>query len=59
MLRGFDQATQIIADDTFENYVNAQQVELLGEVERVGVHAEGREHLRAHRDDFGIHVIKV
>ena len=53
---GFDQATQIIADDALENYVNAQQVELLGEVERVGVHAEGREHLGAHRDDFGIHV---
>jgi hypothetical protein len=50
---------QTIADDAFENYVNAQQVELLGEVERIGVHAEGREHLGTHRNDLGIHVLKV
>ena len=57
MLRGRDQLAKIVADDALEDDVNAEQVELLGEVERVGVHAVGREHLGAYRDDFGIHAL--
>ncbi len=53
---GGDEVAEIVADDAFENYVDAQQVELLGEVERIGVHAVGREHFGAHRNDFGVHV---
>ena len=59
VLRGGYQAAQIVADDALENYVDAQQVELFGEVQRVGVHAEGREHLGTHRNDFGIHWVEV
>ena len=54
-----NEAPPIVADDTLENYVDAQQIELLGEVERVGVHAEGREHLGTHRNDFGVHCLEV
>jgi hypothetical protein len=46
---------EVVSDDAFENYVDAQQVELLGKVERIGVHAEGRKHLGTHRNDFGVH----
>ena len=53
------QPAEIVADDAFENYVDAQQVELLGKVERVGVHAVGRKHLGTHRNDFGIHALEV
>ena len=59
VLRRRYQAPQIVADNAFENYVDAQQVELLGEVERVGVHAVGREHLGTHRNDFSIHSLEV
>ena len=59
VLRRGDQPPKVVAHNAFENYVDAQQVELFGEIERVGVHAEGREHLGTHRNDFGIHSFKV
>ena len=43
MLRGRNQALEIIADHALENYFNAQLIDLLGEIERVRIHAEGRE----------------
>jgi hypothetical protein len=32
-----------------------EQVQLLGEIERIRIHAEGREQLGANRDNFGVH----
>ena len=58
VLRGRHEAAAVVADDAFEDYIDAEQVELLGEVERVGVHAVGSEQLGAHRDDFGVHAVR-
>ncbi len=55
MLRGRNQALEIVADHTLENHLNAQLIDLLGEIERVRIHAEGREQLGAHRDDLSVH----
>jgi hypothetical protein len=45
----------MVADDALEDYFHAELVELLGEVERVGVAAERREQLGPDRDNFGVH----
>jgi hypothetical protein len=50
---------EIIAHNAFENYVDAQQVELLGEVKRIGVRAVGCEHFGTHRNDFSVHALEV
>ena len=55
---GFDGGDEIfaaVADDGFEGDGNAEGVELLSEIERVGVLAEGGEHLGADGDDFTFH----
>ena len=44
-----------VADDGFEGDGDADLVELLSEIEGVGVLAEGGEHLGADGDDFGFH----
>jgi hypothetical protein len=43
VLRGCDETPEIVADYAFENHFNAQQVDLLGELERIRVHPEGRQ----------------
>jgi hypothetical protein len=53
MLRGCNQTWQVVADDALEDYFHAELVQLLGEVERIGVAAEGREQFRADRDNLG------
>src|SRR5579863_9271080 len=45
MLRGFNQAFAIVANNAFEDYFNTQLIDLLGEIERVRVHAEGCQQL--------------
>ena len=59
VLCGGNQMTEVIADDAFENYIDSEQVELLGQVERVRVHAVGSEHLGPDRNDFGVHALRV
>ena len=59
MLSGGDELAEIVSDDAFENDFDAELVELLGEVERIGVHAVGSEEFGTYRDDFGVHVWKV
>jgi hypothetical protein len=59
MLGGGDKVSEVVADDTFKDYIDTEQVELLGQVERVGVDAMGSEHLGTHRDDFGVHRLEV
>ena len=49
----------VVADDGLENDIDAQQVELFGEVERVGVLAERSQQLRADGDDLGVHGLRV
>jgi hypothetical protein len=55
MFRGCNQALAIVADHSFEDHVNAQQIDLLGEIEGVRIHAERREQLGANRDDLSVH----
>ena len=55
MLGGRDELPKIVSDDALEDDFDAEQVELLGEVERIGVHAVGSEEFGTYRDDFGIH----
>ena len=52
---GVDQVFAAVADDGLEGDGDAELVELFGEVEGVGVLAEGGEHLGADGDDFGFH----
>ena len=44
-----------IADDGLEDHFNAQLVELLGQIKRVGVLTEGGQQLGANGDDLGVH----
>ena len=53
---GAGEVGEIVADDGFEGDLDAEIVERGGEVEGVGVLAEGREHLGAGCDDFSDHV---
>ena len=55
MLRGGGQAPEIVPHNAFENYFNAELVDLLGEIQRVCIHAERRQQFGADRDDFGVH----
>ena len=50
-----DQMPQIVAHYGLEHYFDAQLVELFGEIERVGVHAEGSQQLGANGDDLRVH----
>ena len=52
---GVDQIFLAVADNGFESHRHAELVELLGEVEGVGVLAERRQHLRADCDDLRFH----
>ncbi len=52
---GVDQILAPVADDGLECDGNAELVELLRDVERVGVLAKGGEHLGADGDDFAFH----
>ena len=52
---GVRQAVAVVADHALGDHFHAQVVQFAGEIERVGVHALGGEHLRADRDDFGVH----
>ena len=56
---GGDQTAEVISDNAFEDDIDTQQVELLGEVERIGVQAEGCEHLGTHRNDLSVHALEV
>src|SRR5580765_3037159 len=47
VLSGRDQVTKIISDNALEDYVDAEQIELLGQIKRVGIDAMGSEHLRS------------
>ena len=55
MLCRLDQAPEIIPHHALENYLNAYLVDLLGEIERVRIHAEGRQQFGANRDDLSVH----
>jgi hypothetical protein len=55
MLCGRHKTPQVVPHDGFENHFNAQLVDLLREIERVRIHAEGREQLGANRNDLGVH----
>jgi hypothetical protein len=59
MLRSGNEMTELVAHHALENYIDAQQVQLLGQVERVGIDAVGSEHFGSHRDSFGIHALRV
>ena len=52
---GSGEVLERVADNGFEGDLDAEVVELRGEVEGVGVLAEGGEHLRADGDDFSEH----
>ena len=52
---GVDQVFAAVADDGLEGDRDTDLVELLSKIERIGVLAERREHLRADGDDFGFH----
>jgi len=54
---GAGKVREIVADDGFEGDLDAEVVEAVGEVERVGVLTEGCEHLGAGGDDFSDHVL--
>ena len=54
---GAGEVREIVADDGLEGDLDAEVVEAVGEVEGVGVLAEGREHLGAGGDDFSDHVL--
>ncbi len=59
VLRRPNQLPQIVAHHAFEDHLNPQQIQLLGEEERVGIYPVGSEKLGPYRDDFGIHDLKV
>ena len=46
MLRGRDQAFEIIAHHALEDYFDAKLIDLLGEIEGICIGAEGREQFR-------------
>ena len=53
---GAGEVREVVADDGLEGDRDAEVVEAVGEVEGVGVLAEGRQHLGAGGDDFSDHV---
>ena len=55
MLSGGHELAEIVSDDAFEDDFDAELVELLGEIERIGVHAVGSEEFGTYRDDFCVH----
>ncbi len=55
MLCGGYEVREIVPYDAFEDYLDSELVQLFGEVQRVGVGAEGSEQLRANRNDFRVH----
>ena len=59
MLRGSNQPPQVVSHDALENDVNSQLVELIREIQGIGIHAVGSQHLGTHRDDFGVHALAV
>ena len=59
VLGGGNQVAEVVADDALEDHIDPKQVKLLGEVKRVAVEAVRGEHLGAHRDDFGVHALRV
>jgi hypothetical protein len=52
---GADEILAAVADDGLEGDGDADLIELLSEIERVGVLTPGGEHLGADGDDFGFH----
>ena len=50
---------QAVSNHAFENDINPQPVELIRQIQRVGVHAVGSEHLGAYRDNFSVHALEV
>jgi hypothetical protein len=55
MLRGGNQARKIVSHHALENHFSAELVDLLGKVERIRIHAEGRQQLRPNRDNLSVH----
>ena len=49
------QPLAIVADHVLGRHFDAQIVQLLGEEKRIGIDPLGRQHLRADRDDLGVH----
>src|SRR5207253_9974287 len=47
-----------VADDSLENHLNSELVELFGEIKRIRVPAERGQQLRADCDDLGVHALK-
>jgi hypothetical protein len=52
------QPPQIVTHNALEGHLNAELVELLRKVKRIGICVEGSEKLGAYRDDLGIHAKK-
>jgi hypothetical protein len=59
MLGGGDKVSEVVTNYALKNYIDPEQVELFGQVERVGVDAMGSEHLGTHRDNFSVHALRV
>jgi hypothetical protein len=55
MLRSRKQPPHVISDYTLEHNFDAELINLLRKVERVRIHAEGREQFGANRNDLGVH----
>jgi hypothetical protein len=55
VLRGRNQTFEIVAHHALENYFNPQLIDLLGEIKRIRIHAEGRQQFGANRNDFSVH----
>ena len=55
MLRGCDQAPEIVSYNALEDHLDAQSIDLLGEIERIRIHAEWRQQLGTNRNDLSVH----
>lgn len=55
MLRGGDQPFEIVSDHAFENYFDAELIELIGEIEGIRIGTKRREQFGADCNDLGVH----
>ena len=53
-LDGVGQQRAIVADDQLPPHFDAQRVQLIGDVQRIGVDALRGQHLRPNSDDLGV-----
>src|SRR5438552_12207369 len=53
-LHGVGQQRAIVANDQLPAHFDAECIQLIGDVQRIGVNALRGQHLRPHRDDLGV-----